>query len=175
MAKQRKGAKKKRRSNSAYQHHNISGIGQHKRQGSKLIPPLAQLGDKMKPSSWADDHMPEMLWAVLLTGILDRRDYLNLFRRIAVLSREWFKREEPADGGRDDPGEDVGEDFRVIVDVTTLSEVTHERFKQFIAILLSHAQAISALLVGHNQEYIRSFFSHTNLKEQRRFKKAEAS
>ena len=39
-------------------------ISKHKRDGKTLLPPFRQL--QMSPSSWKDDRMPEMLWAVLL-------------------------------------------------------------------------------------------------------------
>src|SRR5262245_33921017 len=76
---------------SSFSNLNISKIGQHKIEGRKLRPPLNTI-PAATPSSWADDHMPEMLWAVFLTGVLERKDYLACFRSIAVLCRDWFKR-----------------------------------------------------------------------------------
>jgi len=61
----------------------------HKRIGTKLIPPLGQI-PMAKPTSWLDHHMPEMLWAVLLAGTLNRIQYLECFREIAAICREWF-------------------------------------------------------------------------------------
>ena len=83
-----------RREDSRFSSLNISTIDQHKHVGSKLVPPLAQI-PKMATSSWADDHMPEMLWAVLLAGVLERRHYLNVLRKMwAVRCRSWFLRED---------------------------------------------------------------------------------
>lgn len=128
MAKKvkRKGRKK------PYAGHNISKIGQHKREGSRLRPPLATLN--MTPSSWADDHMPEMLWAVLLTGVLDRNDYLQLFRHVVVTCKEWPPSNDEAPT---DPG--------VFVDMTRLGEVDDEKFNAFSNVVLAHPLARKAL------------------------------
>src|SRR3989344_2326714 len=58
-------------------------ISKHKREGKTLLPPFRQL--QMSPSSWKDDRMTEMLWAVLLIGNIKREDALNIFRRVADL------------------------------------------------------------------------------------------
>lgn len=124
--------KAKKKGKRKYADHNISGINQHKREGSRLIPPLAQLN--MTTSSWADDHMPEMLWAVLLTGVLERNHYLQLFRQVAKTCREWSPSEsEPAS----DPS--------FFVDMTRLSEVDDENFKAFAEIILAHPLGYAAL------------------------------
>ena len=143
--KKRKGKATARRASSPFAKHNISMIDQHQRIGNKLIPPLAQI-PKMTASSWVDHHMPEMLWAVLLTGTLDRRHYLDCFRKIAVLCREWFLQKE---GGQRDtepkPDAGAGLNFSVIVDLTKLAEVTNEEFRSFITIPLSHPLGYAAL------------------------------
>lgn len=127
----RKGKKKGRRT-SKYANYNISRIDQHKREGSRLRPPLAQLN--MTPSSWADDHMPEMLWAVLLTGVLERAHYLQVFRQVAATCRVWPPSEDEAPT---DPG--------FFVDMTRLAEVDDEKFKTFTAIVLAHPLGYAAL------------------------------
>jgi hypothetical protein len=58
-------------------------ISKHKREGSVLKPPFRQLVD-VSPSSWKDDRLPEMLWAVLLIGNLKREEALNVFRKVAA-------------------------------------------------------------------------------------------
>ncbi len=140
--KKRGGRKQKRK--SPFSNLNISRIGQHKWAGGKLHPPLAQL-PSMTTSSWADDHMPEMLWAVLLTGVLEREHYLVCFRRLAGLCREWFKKNDPAEQGPSVPDKEVGLNFTVIVDHTKLSEISDEQFRQFVAIPLSHPLGYAAL------------------------------
>jgi len=37
----------------------------------------------MTPSSWIDERLPEMLWAVLVIGNIERETALNFFRHIA--------------------------------------------------------------------------------------------
>ena len=60
-----------------------SDISKHKRDGKTLSPPFRQI--PMSPSSWKDDRMPEMLWAVLLIGNLKREEALDVFRRVSVM------------------------------------------------------------------------------------------
>lgn len=109
-----------RRANSKFASHNISMLDHHQRVGSKLIPPLAQM-PKMTTSSWVDYHMPEMLWAVLLAGTMERRHYLNCLRRIAVVCREWFLKNDQTAEAKGDT--EVGLDFKVIADHTKLAEI----------------------------------------------------
>lgn len=151
--KNKKGKGRARKTKSPYSNLNISTIDQHQRQGSKLRPPLARL--PMTPSSWADDHMPEMLWAVLLAGVLERRHYLNCLRKIAVLCRQWFLKDRTKDEAKDETKDEekpaaeadkeVGINYTVVVDLTKLAEVTDEQFKQFIAIPLKHPLGYAAL------------------------------
>lgn len=146
MSKRRKGKQNAggRKPKSPYSAHNVSRIGQHKLHGRKLSPPLAQI-PKMTPSSWADDRMPEMLWAVLLTGVLERGHYLALLREIAVLCRDWFKRDEAEERKVGEPDEETGLNFTVVVDHTKLAEITDERFDQFVSIPLRHPLGYAAL------------------------------
>lgn len=58
-------------------------LSKHKRDGSVLKPPFRQLTG-MTPSSWKDERLPEMLWAVVLIGNLKREDALDVFRRVAA-------------------------------------------------------------------------------------------
>lgn len=58
-------------------------LSKHKRDGSVLKPPFRQLTG-MTPSSWKDDRLPEMLWAVVLIGNLKREDALDVFRKVAT-------------------------------------------------------------------------------------------
>lgn len=127
-----KNGKKRGRKVRPYADHNISRIAQHTREGSRLRPPLVQLN--MTPSSWADDHMPEMLWAVLLAGVLDRNHYLQLFRQVAAMCRQWppSETEEPTDPG-------------FFVDMTRIAEVDDEKFRALTEVLLAHPLSYAAL------------------------------
>ncbi len=59
----------------------LSKISDHKQQGKKLTPPLAQIPFTSSP--WLHDRMPEMLWAVLAVGNLPRDKALEFFRHVA--------------------------------------------------------------------------------------------
>ncbi len=56
-------------------------INKHKRDKKKLIPPLAEL--KFSFSSWINDRLPEMIWAVVLIGNHTRDECLEFFRYLA--------------------------------------------------------------------------------------------
>lgn len=61
---------------------NFSNLSQHKMKKKSLIPPFLGLPG-LQMMSWRDERMPEMLWAVLLTGALSRNGYLEIFRAIS--------------------------------------------------------------------------------------------
>jgi len=60
---------------------NESKLSDHKQFKKELKPPLLQIN--MTPSSWIDERLPEMLWAVLVVGNTQRENALNFFRHIA--------------------------------------------------------------------------------------------
>lgn len=60
-----------------------SGLADHHRQGSQLLPPLAMV-ENFSPVSWRDERLPEMLWAALLVSELDREHALAIFRCVAT-------------------------------------------------------------------------------------------
>ncbi len=139
-----KDKEKFKRRDSPFDSLNISQLDQHKRIGSKLLPPLAQLPN-MSTSSWSDNHLPEMMWAVLLTGVLERRHYLAIFRKIAVNCRSWFLVDDDSENVGETSDQDEGPDLQVVVDQTKLSEVDEEEFRKFISIPLSHPLGYAAL------------------------------
>jgi len=63
-------------------HADHSTIKQHRRHGKTLTPPLATLPN-LKPSSWFNDRLPEMLWATLLVTVIPRPEVLATFRGLA--------------------------------------------------------------------------------------------
>jgi len=75
-------AQKKKRKNK-----NESQIADHKRHKKELTPPFLQL-PKLSTSSWTNDRLPEMLWAVLVIGNMKREDALSFFRYIGVFVHE---------------------------------------------------------------------------------------
>ena len=58
-----------------------SKIKDHKREGNKLIPPMAQI--HWRNASWQNERLPEMLWACLLVTHLPREYALDVFRQVA--------------------------------------------------------------------------------------------
>ena len=54
----------------------------HKRKKKELIPPFAAI-EKLKPSSWIDDRLPEFIWCALLLTRLGREDGLEIIRLVA--------------------------------------------------------------------------------------------
>ena len=142
--KRKKSGKGERRKDSRFSSLNISSIDQHKRAGSKLVPSLAQIPN-MTTSSWSDHHMPEMLWAVLLAGVLERRNYLDVLRKVAAQCRSWFLREDDENDEEQSPDPEVGLNFSIIVDQTKLAEVSDEEFHDFIKIPLAQPLGYAAL------------------------------
>ncbi|TFH47520.1 MAG: hypothetical protein E4G89_07785 [Methanothrix sp.] len=60
---------------------NISNLADHKRFKKTLTPPLGQI--PITPSSWINDRLPDMLWAVLAINFWPRDKALVFFRHIA--------------------------------------------------------------------------------------------
>ncbi len=64
-----------------------SKIKDHKRNKKELIPPMLTIPG-MQRSSWINDRLPEILWAVLVIGNVDREHGLEFFRRIALFIKK---------------------------------------------------------------------------------------
>lgn len=62
---------------------NETPLSGHKQYKKELNPPFLANGLNMTTSSWFDERLPEMLWAVLVIGNLEREDALKFFRYIA--------------------------------------------------------------------------------------------
>ena len=73
---------KKRNRKKKPQQKSHSKIQSHKQQGKKLIPILNQIPN-MLPTSWLNDRLPEMLWAILLATHLPRENALSVFQQVA--------------------------------------------------------------------------------------------
>lgn len=137
----KKGAKRK----SKYRDYNYSDLSGHKRDGTKLRPPFMQM-DKVKMSSWADDHLPPMLWAALICAVLPRKQYLGCFRAILNDVAKWF-----AEGGvafevspeNENPADALF--FSTILDLEALARLPDEQFEIFLQIPLPHPLGYAAL------------------------------
>lgn len=63
-----------------------STVSEHKQQGKKLLPPFKQLKN-FQSASWLDSRLPEMLWCVLLRGVLNQDEFVVLIRDLAPMFR----------------------------------------------------------------------------------------
>jgi Family of unknown function (DUF5677) len=78
-----KQAKKKRKENRPY-----SRLEQHVRSGAALTPPWLTVPNLQK-TSWMNDRLPELLWAVLLATQMERRAALEIFRLVARVGADY--------------------------------------------------------------------------------------
>lgn len=74
-----KRSKKKKHSKSGKKRTPISG---HTKVGKELNPPFTKISSKITFSSWMNDRLPEMLWAVIIRGIDGQNYAISEFRRI---------------------------------------------------------------------------------------------
>jgi hypothetical protein len=112
---------------------NRSTLDDHKKQGTKLTPPLASL-PAMTPASWKDDRLPEMLWAALLITALGRDSAIQTFR---ILAKSIM---------------DKGELRQEIADITFTGIAKHEpdtaeKVLQSIILTPYHKEALRPLLL----------------------------
>ena len=61
---------------------NESSLDDHKQHKKELKPPFLSHGFDMTTSAWFDERLPEMLWAVLVVGNMERDKALEFFRYI---------------------------------------------------------------------------------------------
>jgi hypothetical protein len=92
------GKGKRNREAKKKQAKNYSGLPQHKQAGKVLKPPFLTLPN-LRPSSWIDDRLPEVLWCALLVTHLPRELALTIFRRVAKLLEGKFEPNRPIDVG----------------------------------------------------------------------------
>lgn len=78
MAKKKKKKKRDRMESTLAEHH------RHKK---TLQPPFVRLGN-LTPSSWVNDRLPDMLWAVLIHDGIGRERALDVFRRVGRFVQE---------------------------------------------------------------------------------------
>ena len=81
-----KKSRKGRKSTAVY-----SKVRDHKQQGKTLIPPFKQIGSTQL-MSWRDDRLPTVLWAAIATVVLEREEYLELFRRFSLNYKEHYSK-----------------------------------------------------------------------------------
>lgn len=76
---------------------NRTPLSGHTHSGKQLLPPFAKMGDKIVFSSWANDRMPDMLWAVIIRGIGDQKFAISEYRRILKFIIDNEQKESYAD------------------------------------------------------------------------------
>jgi len=109
-----------------------------------LQPPLNTLpGGLQRFSSWIDDHMPEMLWAVLVAGVFDRDDLLGCLRVVISAASPWFAN-TPSPAPTRDLDDDSFNDTKVL-DHTALAELDDEKFQTVVDIIRKHPLGPAAL------------------------------
>jgi len=135
-----KNKKPNKRSSSAGKY---SKLTDHALEKGRLRSPFNQL-PQMRQSAWRDDHLPLMLWAVVLTEVFPREDYLGCFRMLINLCAAWFREGGPlaAKNGPVDP-DDFG--TTELVDLQTLAEIPDDLFDDFVAVPLRHPLGYAAL------------------------------
>lgn len=102
-----------------------TGLSGHKRHKKELIPPFLQL-PTLSPSSWIHDRLPEMLWAVLIIGNMDREKALDFFRYVAKYVGD---HQELAD-----------------ITITGISKIDKDKQEEFIKHILNYSKEIPKIL-----------------------------
>jgi hypothetical protein len=80
--------KKKHKNRTKRVDSNHTPLDKLAQQGKLLRSPLMTLPGGTKFMSWANDYMPNILWACILITNMDRKDALKLFRSVTVSARE---------------------------------------------------------------------------------------
>ena len=73
-----------------------TALDRRQRKGKKLLSPFSKVQNHVNWQSWANDRLPNILWACVLAGSLDRDRYLALFREIAISARYTLEDEDHA-------------------------------------------------------------------------------
>lgn len=108
-------------------------LSQHKQYKKTLTPPLAAL-PSLKPSSWMNDRLPEMLWAVLLISELPRSEALETFRRVGDYVSQFADTDESI--------HDISHTGLSRIKIEAL-----EKLLRFIVVTEEHRKALSPLLL----------------------------
>lgn len=121
-----------------------SSLGAHKFVGGKLLPPL-NLMEKMRQSSWMNDHLPLMLWAALVGEVFPRDDFLGCLRSVLNDCAPWFGKGGPLAAADKPPPADGDINFTSVLDMQTLAQMPDELFSKFVSIPLRHPLGHAAL------------------------------
>ena len=123
-------SKKRKKKNKSKSGKNRTALLDHKKVGQQLQPGFAQVADKMTFSSWANDRLPEMIWAAVIR-VIDNQDYaIAEFRRILAFIGEHDSKEDFSD-----------------VTLTGISKLEEGLREEFINCILENQTTASALTV----------------------------
>lgn len=121
-----------------------SSLGAHKLERGKLLPPLNRM-EKMRSSSWRNDHLPPMLWAALLAEVFPREDFLGCLRDILKTCATWFSKGGPLAPTDLPPPDDGDINFTSVLDMQTLAQMPDALFSAFVKIPMRHPLGYAAL------------------------------
>jgi len=102
-----------------------TGVDDHKRFKKELKPPLSTIPN-MAHSSWIHERLPDMLWAVLIVGNLERENALDFFRYVG----KYIEKHK---------------EFAVIT-LTGISNQDEQQIREFIRYLLRYSDDIKDIL-----------------------------
>lgn len=109
---------------------NRTPISGHTRVGKQLLPPFAKMEGKVAFSSWTNERMPEMLWAVVVRAI-DGQDFaISQFWRIINFVKTHERSEELSD-----------------LTHTGISKIDAELRAELIACITYHPAIVEALTI----------------------------
>jgi len=120
-----------------------SGLTAHKLERGKLRSPLNSL--QMRQSSWVNDQLPLMLWVALIGEVFPRNDFLDCLREILKKCAVWFAKDGPLAALDEPPPVDRNIDYKGILDMQTLGQLSDELFNEFIQIPLKYPLGYAAL------------------------------
>lgn len=120
----------KKRRNKSKSGKNRTSLMDHKKVGKQLQSGFAVVADKMTFSSWANDRLPEMIWAAVIRVIADQDYAISEFRRILAFIGEHESKEELSD-----------------ITLTGISKLPVGLREEFISFILKNKPTADALTV----------------------------
>lgn len=123
-------SKNRKNKNKSRSGKNRTSLLDHKKVGQQLKPGFAQVADKMTFSSWANDRLPEMIWAAIIRVIANQDYAISEFRRILSFIGEHKSKEDLSD-----------------ITLTGISKMDESLREEFVGFILSNEITASALTV----------------------------
>lgn len=124
MARRKRGPKKVFPNHPDFADRNLSPVESLTRKGGALQSPFSKLPGNFVTRSWSNECIPNILWACILVSFLERDDYLNLFRKIVIDTRE-----------------NVENRKQLFVTHNFLATATVEEFDTMMGSVLAHSEA----------------------------------